>query len=392
MLAIVINGGTRSVASVIHGHDGAWPSTNNDLQHCNLGNDMRKIGITIAILFQFAVLFYMAAEREYIVLTGKTVYLRTAPIDPNDPFRGQFVRLNYEISTMPGDFAKDLNKVSDVDDYGRFGYNNKKETKVYTVLKDGENGIMELDYCTLEKPESGIFIRGRTGYKWGFMRLKYGIESYFVQEGRGKEIEEKAGDRNSMQIPMEMELALSPSGTAVIKGFRWGPLGIGIKILESPPPRNWANNNDGNQAKDDKNTRKSIKIMLTIKNASEKELAIVNLPDSRSFSLEPVAWGENKISSAVKFDSTILPTDKDVIVLEPGKNFYVKIDFADPRWFVETEKGKMEIGLIQNQWQNMFRIIYRPPSMEQCKQIENNQIIWHGYLQSRAFSGGGNID
>jgi uncharacterized membrane-anchored protein len=63
----------------------------------------------------------MAAEREYIVLTGKTVYLRTAPIDPNDPFRGQFVRLNYEISTIPKDLTKDmaLNEVSDVDDYGR---------------------------------------------------------------------------------------------------------------------------------------------------------------------------------------------------------------------------------------------------------------------------------
>ncbi len=337
----------------------------------------------------------MAAQREYIVLTGKTVYLRTAPIDPNDPFRGQFVRLNYEISSIPKDCLKDVSFTKSPD-YDSYGYNGKKGEIIYSVLKDGGNGIMKLDYCTSKKPESGIFIRGRTDY-WrgsssGVLYVKYGIESYFVQEGRGKEIEEKAGNRNSIQIPMEMEIALSPSGTAVVKGFRWSPLGIGITIVESPPRRNWTNNNQDNQPKDDKNARKSIKIKLTLQNNSDKAIGIINLPDSKSFSFEPVLWAQQKFSPAVKFDSAIIPTDEDVIVLEPGGKFDCEIDFSEPRWFVETEKGKMEIGLIENQWQNMFRIVYRPPSVEQCKRLEKNQMVWHGFLQSRAFSGAGSID
>lgn len=361
---------------------------------------MRKIAITIAILFQFAVLFYMAVEREFIVLTGKTIYLRTAPIDPNDPFRGQFVRLNYEISAIPKAKTKDMepDKTADADDYGRYGYGGKKGSKVYTVLKDAGNGIMELDYCSSKKPGTSVFLRGRTDYNWRFGRaysplyVKYGIESYFVQEGTGKEIEEKAGNRNSVQTPMEMEIALTTSGTAVIKGFRWSPIGIGIKILESPARRNPINNDQEDQAKNNKNERKSIKIMLTLKNTSERELAIVNLPEFRSLSLEPVLWAQSEFSPAVKSDSAILPTDKDIIVLKPGATFDCEIDFANPRWFVKTEKDTMEIGLIDNQWENMFRIVYRPPSAEQCKMLDKNQIIWHGFLQSRAFNGTGNID
>jgi uncharacterized membrane-anchored protein len=56
---------------------------------------MRKTFIILAVILQLVVLAYMAGEREYILRRGKVIYLRTAPIDPRDLFRGDYVRLNY---------------------------------------------------------------------------------------------------------------------------------------------------------------------------------------------------------------------------------------------------------------------------------------------------------
>jgi len=64
---------------------------------------MRTKLIIAAILIQFLVLGWMACEREWIVRNGPTVWLRTAPIDPRDLFRGDYVTLGYEISTIPAE-------------------------------------------------------------------------------------------------------------------------------------------------------------------------------------------------------------------------------------------------------------------------------------------------
>ena len=90
---------------------------------------MRKILIIGSILIQLFTLMYMAAVREAIILTGMTVYLRTAPVDPNDLFRGDYVSLNYEISQVP---------LKEVFPAG------EKEVICYTVLKKGENDLYGL--------------------------------------------------------------------------------------------------------------------------------------------------------------------------------------------------------------------------------------------------------
>ena len=62
---------------------------------------MRKTFIFLTILLQSLVLGYMAGEREHILRNGKIIYPRTAQIDPRDLFRGDYVRLHYEISSIP---------------------------------------------------------------------------------------------------------------------------------------------------------------------------------------------------------------------------------------------------------------------------------------------------
>jgi len=337
---------------------------------------MRKLFILLAIALQVFVLASMAGQREYITRTGKTVYLRTAPIDPRDLFRGDYVRLNYEISSIPMDYLRNGLKTETLE----------KGHTVYTVLKEGPNGLAELEYASDEKPAEIVFIRGRTSHARrhqpfrGPLSVKYGLEAYFVQQGKGIAIEQRRGRRNDIQIPLEMEIALGSNGQAIIKGHRWSPLGIGLEILESPD-RNTQNR---------QNTRRSAKIKLTLLNASDKPLAIVNLSDFSSFSLEPTAQAQKSWKPTQVSGDFIRPTDADVIVLQPEEKTSYDIDFSDARWWVQADESPTEIGTLP--WSESFRLVYRPPAENDCRHLKDKDLIWHGYLPSRAFHGRGRID
>ena len=66
---------------------------------------MRKLAIIMAIVAQAAALAWVVIERETVSRTGTVVYLRTAPVDPRDVFRGDYVQLSYDINRIPQDLA-----------------------------------------------------------------------------------------------------------------------------------------------------------------------------------------------------------------------------------------------------------------------------------------------
>jgi uncharacterized membrane-anchored protein len=337
---------------------------------------MRRTLLIIAIALQVLVLAFIAGKREYIARTGAVVYLRTAPIDPRDLFRGDYVRLRYEASIVPlagasADIAEQVKKYA----YGG---------AVYAALEKGEGGLAEATGLSTTRPASGIFIKGRLAQAWRFgiaapetAAVEYGIEAYYVQEGRGLEIEKQQGARTAIQTPLEMEVALGGDGTAVIRGHRWSPLGIGLEAIESPR----ADNPQG---------RRSARLRLTIKNASQKPLAIVNLPASCSLSLEPLSAGPSVVVPEQTACRGLLPTENDVLVLQPEEIRSYEIDLAARQWHVLQNGVLTETGALP--WNERFRLVYRPPSSEATAHLKDAAIIWHGRLPSRAFHGRGNVD
>ena len=97
------------------------------------------------------------------LLTGKTVILATRPVDPFDILRGQYITINYEISTIPVIGGA------------------KEGASVYVILKEDENKIWRYQEASLSKPV-GTFIKGAiTSIYGGNMRIEYGIEQYFFE-------------------------------------------------------------------------------------------------------------------------------------------------------------------------------------------------------------------
>src|SRR6185436_16903307 len=83
----------------------------------------------------------------------------------------------------------------------------------------------------------GLFIRGRTDRSWdGRVAVRYGLEAYFRQQGKGQELEQSR-QRDGIQVPLEMEVAVGPGGLAVLKGHRWSALGIGLDLETAPDPQ-----------------------------------------------------------------------------------------------------------------------------------------------------------
>ncbi|MCZ6874315.1 MAG: GDYXXLXY domain-containing protein [bacterium] len=342
---------------------------------------MRRILILGCVLAQALVLVLMAAGREYIVQFGETVYLRTAPLDPRDLLRGDFVRLDYAISTISvGQIRGGLQDKDKLKTKGR---------KVFVALSKNADGLASFAYATDVRPDTGLYIRGRLMRHWRFrntasaVRVKYGIEQLFVEQGKGIAIEKRRGGRDALQIPLEVEVALSRSGTGVIKGHRWSRLGIRLEVLRMPRrPRN--------VPIDQLEGPLSPKLKVTLKNVSEQPFVLLDPGPHCGFDIVPVKWSQKEYVAADGTCRTTPLTDRDVIELAPQQTYSVEIDLSQPRWHVRDGDAIGEIGrLAQN---GQFRIVYRAPEPAALNSLSKADHVWLGHLPTRAFNAFGRID
>ena len=124
-------------------------------------NRYKRLIITLAVLMGIAGSFILYLS--YPLLTGTTVILKTQPVDPFDIFRGQYLTISYEISRV------------------NLSENTKEGNTVYVSLKESEDKIWHADKVLLNKPESGVFIRGTAKQTFRGLAVEYGIEQYFFE-------------------------------------------------------------------------------------------------------------------------------------------------------------------------------------------------------------------
>ncbi len=343
---------------------------------------MKCVALAVVALLQLAVLAFMAGEREWVLRTGRTVYLRTAPVDPRDPMRN-YVALNYDIAHVPparctGGLAATLAHTNVI----------ARGTPVYAVL-DTNGAVAQLVTLTDEHPTDAVYIRGRVDSHYGqpSIDVRYGIEAYFMQQDKALALERERV-RDGIQVPLEMAVALSPRGMAVIKGQRWAQLGIGLDVVPDPAQTNRQSD------------RRFVAVTMRLMNAGTTDVALVDLPAGRSFSLVPVnRWRRgNDWRWAGEKDPTPAPQPADVVLLTPGQVLTNRFEFSNPYWFVvEDTTNKVDavatpLSHADLDWRAMFRLEYRAPEPAVCTALPHGDVIWHGRLASRAFSGDGRVD
>lgn len=146
----------------------------------------KELKLILAVALQLVVIFGIIIYKMSIITTGTAIILKTQPVDPRDFLRGDYISLRYEINQL------DLNKIE-----GGEGITFKNGNPVYAELeKIGE--YFSVKRISTNNPHSKYFIRGRVASNpGGDLTVIYGIEKYFVPEGRGRNLEALLRNRSS---------------------------------------------------------------------------------------------------------------------------------------------------------------------------------------------------
>ncbi len=171
------------------------------------------VGALVISVLQIGFLSWSIAGRAALLRNGAEVLLKVQPVDPRDLLRGDYVRLGYEISSVPA--ALFVPAISGDPDY--------VERPVWVLLRPGADGVFAaqaaaFDREALPAPAAGeVVIAGTvdgspgTG---GSASVSYGIERFYLPEGEGRPIEVDMRTR-----PFFVVAAVGDSGAAQIKRF-----------------------------------------------------------------------------------------------------------------------------------------------------------------------------
>ena len=140
-----------------------------------------------AVCLQGTVLIAMIALHALPYLVGEKVVLKVVPVDPRDYFRGDYVVLSYEANRPPPEGIEGIPQVGywwsrrwDRDAY-------LEDRTVYVTIEPEADGRHwhAVKYST-ERPKSGKFLRGNYSRNNFQNPIQFGIEAYYVEEGKGK--------------------------------------------------------------------------------------------------------------------------------------------------------------------------------------------------------------
>lgn len=137
----------------------------------------RRIALLAIICVQLALPLGLAGLAAADLAFGEEIRLKAQPVDPLDIFRGNYVVLRYEISTLP------------------VQYDTRRGERVCARLYESD-GEWRGTYGLPETPSDGTAIcgRARTDARAGEqVGVEFGIETYYASADRAREIEASIG-------------------------------------------------------------------------------------------------------------------------------------------------------------------------------------------------------
>ncbi len=339
---------------------------------------LKLLFIVLAILFQVGAVATIVISKESILQSGKQLTLQTAPIDPRDIFKGDYVKLDYNFSSIP------CHKLdSKIKQYGL-----KKGQKVYLSIMIDEYGLGQADELLITAPDDKVYLAGYVRSHWPYKKyefnavtqidcyqknhpvnVKFGIEQYYVEQGQGKVLESILGKRDDFQQPMLVKIAVSEKGDAIIHSFDWANIAMKTEIL-----REAQRNAPDNQS--------NASIRFTMKNTGDKTITLPLKQNNCSFMLVPAANNPQlqKTAKSAFNRKNCQGADTRLKTLNPSETISIDLDLNQSQWLVTYKNQPTALSRLPPGYR--YRIIYEG---ELIKGINANII-------SSAFHGSGNID
>jgi uncharacterized membrane-anchored protein len=160
----------------------------------------RRTALLVAVAAQLALPLALAGIAAADLAFGREIRLRAEPVDPLDPFRGNYVVLRYDISavTALASFERGDRVCVELHEAG-----------------DARTG----DFARTE-PTGDVAICGRArraAQRSDTVEVEYGIETYFASAGRARELEDAIAARD-----LHVVVDLDDDGSARIERVEVG--------------------------------------------------------------------------------------------------------------------------------------------------------------------------
>ena len=142
----------------------------------------KKFILAAFILVALAQLYVpakMILDREKVLANGIDFKFKTAPIDPNDPFRGKYVRLQYEDNVI---------EIKNEEDW-------RGGEDIYVILAKDDNGFATIESVSKKKPSNEFsFVKAKVSYisDDGSQQLTvdYPFDRFYMEESKAYEAEQ----------------------------------------------------------------------------------------------------------------------------------------------------------------------------------------------------------
>ena len=183
----------------------------------------RVKGIVFAVvaLLQLGALAWMIRDHERVLERGTVYKFRTAPIDPRDPFRGEYVVLNFEAESGNWPLAA--------------GAGNSGNTHAYGLLGLDSAGFAIITALSTEAPAQGDHL-AVTYMTWGSdtaQRIALPFDRYYLQEGDG------AATESMLQPQWNEDEAVEPLPAYAVVRVWNGKAVIEDLVIGNRPLKEW---------------------------------------------------------------------------------------------------------------------------------------------------------
>jgi uncharacterized membrane-anchored protein len=146
----------------------------------NWKNGMLCLFVVVSLV-QIAVPLSMIAHRERTLIEGEAFRFKTAPVDPYDAFRGRYVALRIEQSSVMTTNAAAY----------RHGQT------VYALLEKDQNDFSRITGVSVDRPHGRPYVTAEVGYSYGTnLNLNLPFDRYYMSEDKAPKAE-SAYRRNS---------------------------------------------------------------------------------------------------------------------------------------------------------------------------------------------------
>lgn len=158
----------------------------------------------VVALAQLAVPGWMIAQREIVLDRGTAYKFRTAPIDPYDPFRGRYVWLNFEETSVRYTGEGILT-------HGR---------PFYVTIETGADGYARLVAADLHPPASGDYLQVESHWIEGTMlHVTLPFDRYYMNEKAAPAAEIAVRENSRLQNRNAYVTVRVLNGQAVLEGL-----------------------------------------------------------------------------------------------------------------------------------------------------------------------------